>query len=674
MNPLKKLPLWLKLAFLTTACMLVLGGAMAYLAVDATRRAVLDSIDTRLSTALRAMANVMADKSVDVVVETDAEGAVRRLVVRKWPAFAADGTDHSVIDHLSQVTGMKGLSILVYDPRQRDFVRTTKAKIPGESRQIGVALGDAHPAARPIAQGETFRGTVTVFGDTWSTVYLPIFSSDPATPTNAAGVAGILGYGISVDSIQQQIETLAWRLLAASAVLLTIATLLAGLVCYGLLLPLRTAARQIRALAAGEIVNVAVTRQDEFGKMQAALVELAEAAEAAFLQAQMIQQTSQAFLAASVEDDLHVRFVNEAALALFGELAQQDPSLPPQVPGARLTELHPRGHEFEQIVRDPSRLPHSDTVAIGEEVVVYRASALTNRDGSYFGPTVTITSATQQARTASQFETDVASLLRTVAAALDTLKERTRILEETARSGNVHSSEAASVAAEASEAVQTVASAIEELNGSFSEVAERISVNAAMARDAAAATEGATAAAKALEEAGQRISDVVTLISEVAGQTNLLALNATIEASRAGDAGKGFAVVASEVKHLAERAANATSEITAEVAHVKAAGHTLLGAVQEVQKAIRNVDEVSAAVAAAVNEQQVTTDEIARTVHNVAHSAGRVQTLSQDVNASSDRTGEAVGEVSRVTRELDNAGRELGERAQRFLAFVRRAA
>nr|WP_269751162.1 methyl-accepting chemotaxis protein [Acuticoccus mangrovi] len=624
---------------------------------------------------LRVAANLLAGEVEGVSFQENKSGGISRLTVTMWPALASKSEpDHSFIDYIGKLTRQTA-TIFAYDPAQNDFVRrTTNIIKPDGQRAVGTVLGSASAAYAPIQSGKPYLGTAVILGTSYQTLYLPIFSSSASVPKNAAGVAGILYVGVRDTGLSARYNETAIGLVLMNAVLILLATLAACAISYVLLRPLGTAADQITALSNGEVVDITVNRQDEVGRMQAALGKLAVTAERAFRQAQMIEQSSQAVLTASADDELRIDYMNPSAGKVFADLRRQDPKLPAEIRGARLSAVHPRGAEIERIARDPRQLPHVEQFRIGEEVAIFRLSALTNRDGTYAGPKLTVIPATQQERTATQFETDVASLLRNVEESLDTLKARTAALEEAANSGTLDSGEAAQVATQTSEAVQTVASAVEELNGSFAEVAERISVNAAMAREAASATEGASASARALEEAGQRISDVVSLIADVAAQTNLLALNATIEASRAGEAGKGFAVVASEVKNLAERAANATTEISTEVARVNAAGHSLLKAVENVQVAIRNVDEVSTAVAAAVNEQQVTTDEIARTVHNVAESASRVQRLSQNVNTASGKTGEAAGEVSRVTDDLDRAGRELGTRAQSFLSFVRKAA
>ena len=113
---------------------------------------------------------------------------------------------------------------------------------------------------------------------------------------------------------------------------------------------------------------------------------------------------------------------------------------------------------------------------------------------------------------------------------------------------------------EMSSNVKTVASAVEELTASITEVAR--SAN----RRPPSPAPPRTGPRQQREDrrtgtAADEIGKVIEVIQDIAEQTNLLALNATIEAARAGDAGKGFAVVATEVKELAKQTAAATEDI-----------------------------------------------------------------------------------------------------------------
>ena len=91
----------------------------------------------------------------------------------------------------------------------------------------------------------------------------------------------------------------------------------------------------------------------------------------------------------------------------------------------------------------------------------------------------------------------------------------------------------------------------------------------------------ATTAIQELFEMAKKVGDVVNLITDIAEQTNLLALNATIEAARAGDAVRGFAVVASEVKGLAEQTAKATEEIASQIQSMQSATENSVSAIEE---------------------------------------------------------------------------------------------
>ena len=138
----------------------------------------------------------------------------------------------------------------------------------------------------------------------------------------------------------------------------------------------------------------------------------------------------------------------------------------------------------------------------------------------------------------------------------------------------------ANASEDASNNVQSVASATEELASSVREISAQVQESNRIAASAVKQADQTDSRINALSQAADRIGDVIKLITSVAEQTNLLALNATIEAARAGEAGRGFAVVAQEVKALAAQTAKATDEIGIQIAGMQTATREAVGSIK----------------------------------------------------------------------------------------------
>ena len=156
------------------------------------------------------------------------------------------------------------------------------------------------------------------------------------------------------------------------------------------------------------------------------------------------------------------------------------------------------------------------------------------------------------------------------------------------------------------EAGLSVASAIEQMVQSISEISGHVHETADLASTTDNAIEATAESVRKLDVSSRAIENVVELIRNLADQTNLLALNATIESARAGEAGKGFAVVANEVKELAKQTADATQNIDKSVTEIRSLISESVQSTANVGKNIRGVTERMQSVAAAVEEQSVT--------------------------------------------------------------------
>ena len=261
-------------------------------------------------------------------------------------------------------------------------------------------------------------------------------------------------------------------------------------------------------------------------------------------------------------------------------------------------------------------------------------------------------------RQIAEFEAEVESALKTLAAAATELNATAEGMSATAEETARQTTVVASASEQATANVQTVASAAEELSSSVQEIARQVArstTTASAAVETAARTDTTVAG---LAEAAQRIGAVVQLIQEIASQTNLLALNATIEAARAGEAGKGFAVVASEVKSLANQTARATEEIKQQIAGIQSVTAGTVAAIGRIGGMIDRLSGISAQVAAAVEEQSATTAEVTRNITGVSEAARE--------------TGSAAREVGRIAGSINGYSGRLNTDIGGFLDSTKR--
>jgi methyl-accepting chemotaxis protein len=246
-------------------------------------------------------------------------------------------------------------------------------------------------------------------------------------------------------------------------------------------------------------------------------------------------------------------------------------------------------------------------------------------------------------------------------------------LTETARSTASLSGQSANASEQASQHVQSAASASEQLASSITEIGRRVHESNGIASDAVRQATATNQRMNDLTQAGGRIGDVVKLITSIAEQTNLLALNATIEAARAGDAGRGFAVVAQEVKALAGQTAKATEEISSHIANMQLATKESVDAIKAIGLTIERISEISTAIAAAVEEQGAATQNIATSVQAASRWTSEVATNIGHVAKDAGETGQASDEMLKSAQSLSGESLHLKSEVDRFLETMKAA-
>src|SRR5471032_3178765 len=203
----------------------------------------------------------------------------------------------------------------------------------------------------------------------------------------------------------------------------------------------------------------------------------------------------------------------------------------------------------------------------------------------------------------ARFDSDISSVLKSVASASTELQATASSMTATAEETSHQATAVAAATEEAAANVQTVAVASEELASSVTEIGRQVALSATIARNAVTEADRTNTTVQGLCNEAAGIGDVVKLISEIAGQTNLLPLNATIEAARAGEAGRGFAVVAAEVKSLAGQTGKATEEIAEQIGAIQSAAADATQAIEQVNAIIKEMSMIASAVSITVEEQ-----------------------------------------------------------------------
>lgn len=262
----------------------------------------------------------------------------------------------------------------------------------------------------------------------------------------------------------------------------------------------------------------------------------------------------------------------------------------------------------------------------------------------------------------------VGAVAEAIAGAAAKLTSAAEDMSANVEAARAQSGLAGEAGAAASNNVQAVAAAAEQLNTSIAEIARQVHEQADLTRQAQSQAGRSVDACGSMTEAARHVGGILSLIGDIASRTNLLALNATIEAARAGEAGRGFAVVAGEVKNLASQTAAATTEIGTKITQMQAAATSNARELEEIGRTVGALDTIAGSIAAAVQQQSAATAEIARAVEFAARETENAKTAIERTAETAAGAGTTCQAVTSASGNLADQSGLLRQAMTRFLA------
>ncbi len=355
------------------------------------------------------------------------------------------------------------------------------------------------------------------------------------------------------------------------------------------------------------------------------------------------------------DTDLNIIYINPASLKTLDTLQKFLPVKVKDVLGANIDIFHKNPSHQRKMLSNPANLPHTATIAIGDQFAELVVCAVNDESGKYVGPMVTWTVVTEKLRV----EREVGATADTLAASAEELTAVSTQMSAAAEETSAQSNVVAAAAEQVSKNIETVATAAEEMSASIKEISSNTTEAAKIAAEAVRVAEATNANMRKLEKSSGEIGQVIKVITSIAQQTNLLALNATIEAARAGEAGKGFAVVANEVKELAKQTAKATEDIGLRIEAIQGDTRGAVEAIAQIGGIIGKINDIQNTIAGAVEEQTATTNEIGRNVTEAAKGSSEIAQNISGVAAAAKSTSQGAGDARKASTELSKLAANL---------------
>ncbi|MEM1166260.1 MAG: methyl-accepting chemotaxis protein [Planctomycetota bacterium] len=234
---------------------------------------------------------------------------------------------------------------------------------------------------------------------------------------------------------------------------------------------------------------------------------------------------------------------------------------------------------------------------------------------------------------------------------------------------------------------QQVASAVEEMNSTVREIADKGANSSRRATDAVnSAREGGEVVKNTVDEMGaiasdvaetsqvieqlgvksQQIGEIISVINDIADQTNLLALNAAIEAARAGEHGRGFAVVADEVRKLAERTTQATGQVSDSIRAVQIETDEAVRKINTGSERVTKGVELANQAGEALQLIETANSEVGQMVESIAAASEQQAAASEQISRSISAVADVSKESAAGAGQAAQASKDLSMKAEKL--------
>ncbi|MBF8274074.1 MAG: HAMP protein [Magnetococcales bacterium] len=265
---------------------------------------------------------------------------------------------------------------------------------------------------------------------------------------------------------------------------------------------------------------------------------------------------------------------------------------------------------------------------------------------------------------------EMATNMNTIASAAEEANINLSTVSDSGNQASVRMSQVKDTVLRTDQNVSAVASAVEQMMTSLSQVRQQCQSAAKVASLASEKVLSTYQTMEKLSVSAKEIEQVVKVINDIASLTNLLALNAAIEAAGAGDAGVGFSVVAVEVKDLARQTTEATRMIAGKIEEIQTNANNAGGATREVTQIIEQLNFSNSAILHSVEEQTLTLKDVSMAT---AEASKQMNEVTEQVNEASfgiEEVARSVVEIAsgigEVTRSVLEATTGVGEVTRRI--------